>query len=81
MEIKDWIMTGLGILFGLLSFIFKREMERISEDNNELNDMVKNREERNYQSHKEIWDEQNKLRERVSKVEAIQDRCSTCRGE
>ena len=81
MELKDWIFTGLGLIMSLIAFIWKREMESIKGENNEIKTMIKDREDRNYTAHKEIWSETNSIRERVTRVEATQERCSTCRGE
>jgi uncharacterized protein YoxC len=75
----------LSLFFGILSFVFRgtvsRHEKEMEDTKNELKKMIEERENRNYESHKEIWQKQNDLRDKVTKLETVQGLCKTCQGE
>lgn len=81
MSLENILTIGLGLLISIISYVWKKETDGIKADNDELRNMIKDREDRNYSAHKEVWQEMGNMRERMTKVETTQERCQTCRGE
>ena len=92
MDLKDVIYALVMVIFAIISFVYKGDTNRlereidqsdldIKEIKNELEQKIKEREERSFQSNKECWIELNKNKERITKIETVQELCRVCKGE
>ena len=81
MEVKDFIMVGVGLLISIISYAYLRDLKAIKESLDTAVDSINNNADKNIEAHKEIWVEVHRIDKEQSETRTIIDRCKSCSGD
>ena len=81
METKDIISIAIGLIITLISSYYKMAMSKLENDIDDALNMIKEREERNHEEHKELYDKINEMKERITVNSTTIQHCKYCQGD
>lgn len=81
MELKTAIEIGVLLVIGIIGFFIRREMDKQQSDNDDLRNMIKEREDRNFVINKEQDNRLNSLENRTTAIETVQAHCDVFNGK
>ena len=71
----------IGVVIAILGFLIKRELDRHQGDNDELRNMITEREARKYEINKEQDKKLQELEVKMTKIQTTQELCRHCNNK
>ena len=80
MELKDFIMSGIGLLLSIMSYAYIRDIKALKESLDGAVATLNKHAETNIDAHKEIWIELHRIDKDQANTATIVNRCKSCSG-